>query len=961
MNYNKSSTSKKQKKLVGKANKNKRKVSVSLFKVFLVCLLGMFTTGIGAGLGCAKGILDNTPDMSVFDVEPEGFQTTIYNQNGEVITTLSTTNSKRVYVEYEEIPDNLKNAFVSIEDERFWQHNGIDVKGILRAGVSGVKQGFHFSEGASTITQQLIKNQIFNVGLGESKLDSVERKLQEQYLAIELEKKLDKEDILEYYLNSIYLGQGTHGVQAATTTYFNKDMSELTISECAVIAAITQNPSKFDPTAFPEKNKERQTKVLKNMLKQGYITQEQYDEAINDDVYSRIQLTHEEDLANRSYNSYFIDSVIETLTDQLMEEQGYTESQAYNAVYAGGLSIYITQDAGIQQIVDDAINDDANYPQGTNVALSYALTTTDENGENTTNYSSNHLLKYFKEKTGNDKYNLIYPNEEAARADADEFKQHILDETGTKELAESFSVTIQPQASFVIMDQKTGFIKAIAGGRGEKVGNLTLNRATDSARQPGSTFKVLASFAPALDTAGKTLATTYEDAPYTYDNGRSIKNWYNGYRGWASIRDGIRDSMNIVAVKCLTDITPQVGYDYLINLGFTTLVDQRVTSDGMIISDINQSLALGGLTNGVTNLEITAAYASIANSGTYVEPIFYSKVLDHDGNILIDNTPETRQVMKDTTAWLINSAMQDVVTSGTGTPARLASGMPVAGKTGTTSNEYDFWFCGSTPYYTASIWMGYDVNTEFTCGSYHKQMWSKIMNAVVEYEGQDVTATFPQPEGITAATVCKKSGLLPSDKCTETRTEYFAVGTVPSETCNAHNFVTLCMDSHLVATEYCPNQQTFEYSIDDDGKITLDDETVDFTPPENFTTTTCPLHTTPPAKTVYSISATVIGSGGTISGNTQVEEGDTTTLTITPNPGYTIGEVVVDGISKGNPSAFKFSNVSTNHTITVKFNKTQDTTPTDPANPTTPTDPANPTTPAEPVTYLPYKRFGFKA
>ncbi len=928
MNYNKNETTKKQKKLVGKSSKNKRKVFTSFFKTALILILAICILGLGAGFGTVKGILDNAPNIDDIDVTPQGYQTTIYNQDGQVITTLSTINSNRVYAYYDDIPESMREAFIAIEDERFWEHNGIDMRGLLRAGFVGIKNK-DFSQGASTITQQLIKNQVFNVGLDEDTfMDKVERKLQEQYLAIQLEERMSKEDILEYYLNTIYLGQGVHGVQAASTKYFNKELDELTISEVSVIAAITQNPSKYDPIVFPEKNAERRTRVLKKMKELEYISQAEYDTALADDVYARINTVHTEYVENKQVNSYFIDAVIKDLANRLIDELGYTETQAYNAIYSGGLSVYITQDQAIQDICDQVINDSDNYPGGTKVALAYQLTITDQDGENPINYSSNHLLKYYKELTGNSKYNLIYKDEDAARFAADTFRDAMLEETGGKVLAETYSTTVQPQASFVVMDQSTGQVKAITGGRGEKTGNLTLNRATDSPRQPGSTFKVLASFAPAIDTDIATLASGYDDAPYNYANGRPVSNWYSGYRGMNTIRTAIQESMNIIAVKCITDLTPDKGYEYLENLGFTTLVKERTDSNGNINSDINQSLALGGLTDGVTNFELTGAYACLANSGIYLEPILYTKVLDHNGNILIDNTPEPKQVFKSTTAWLINDAMQDVVTKGTGTPARLSSGMVVAGKTGTTSNNYDFWFCGSTPYYTAGIWMGYDINTKFDGGSYHKKMWSKIMNAIVELEGQDTSAKFPTCDGIVTATVCIKSGMIPAEGCTAV-TEFFAKGSVPTKTCNAHKFIELCNDSHLLATEFCPNRTSYEFNVDSYGNLSI--STIDFTLPDNFDTTHCNIHTTPedtstenpntntPQSVSFTITASVNGGGGTITGPLTVVQGGTATFTIVPNSGYAIASVVVDGEEKGPTSSHVFRNVNMNHTITVTF------------------------------------------
>lgn len=938
MNYSRRNTTKKQKKLVSKHTKNKKKVSYWIYKSFVVLFLFCILAGVGTGLGMITTIINTAPDIAEIEqsVQLEGFQTTIYDQDGKEITSLSTANSNRIYVEYENIPQNLANAFVAIEDERFWEHNGIDARGILRAFFVGIKNG-GFTEGASTITQQLIKNQIFNVGLNESTfMDSLKRKIQEQYLAIELEKQIDKQDILELYMNAIYLGQGANGVQTASEVYFGKDnLNDLTLSECAVIAAITQSPTEFDPIQYPENNKSRRNIVLKKMLEQELITQSEYDKAIADDVYARISLNNEtEDTTTKTYNSYYIDAVINSLTTQLVEELGYTETQAYNTIYSGGLSIYINLDAEIQKICDTEINNPDNYPAGTSVALSYALTLEDSKTGELFNYSSGHLLQYYMEKTSNAKYNLIYSSDDTARAAADEFKAAMIEKTGYVELAESFSTTIQPQTSFVILDQATGYVKAICGGRGEKKGNLTLNRAMDSKRQPGSTFKVLSTFVPALDTAGMSLATCYKDEPTNYSNGTPIKNWYSGYRGEQTIRSAIRDSLNIITVKCFQDVTPQVGYDYLCNMGITTLKNGETSVNGIAENDINESMCLGGLTDGVTNLELTGAYASISNAGVYVEPTFYSKVLDHEGNVLIDNTPEKKHVMKDTTAWLINNAMQDVVTSGTGTAARLSSGMVVAGKTGTTSNNYDYWFCGSTPYYTASIWMGYDSNTDFSNSNYHKVIWRKIMDEIVYAKELDTSAKFEKPSGIVTETVCTTSGALPIEgKCKSTITEYFTEDTVPKETCTVHLTVKLCDKTHYKATKYCPETTTYHYTIADDGTIELED--ADFELPDDYTETDCPVHTKEYHKNqtdekndnkqtedssdqTYTISTMVEGNGS-ISGPTEVAAHTSVTLTFTPDNGYVISNITIDGVAQGAISTYTFKGVTSNHTVVATF------------------------------------------
>ena len=307
-----------------------------------------------------------------------------------------------------------------------------------------------------------------------------------------------------------------------------------------------------------------------------------------------------------------------------------------------------------------------------------------------------------------------------------------------------------------IMNQSNGTVEALVGGRGNKTSDLSLNRATGTTRQPGSTFKILSAFLPALDKNHMTLATVYEDAPYNYiDTNRPVRNYYKGYKGYSTIREAITNSMNVVSAKTIADVTPKTSFEYLMNLGFSTLVSNETTSNGNVYTDITQSLSLGGLTYGVTNMELTSAYASIANGGTYQKPVLYTKVVDHNGNILLSNTQKGKRVMKESTAFLLTDAMKDVITKGTGKSAKLSSSMAVAGKSGTTSNSYDYWFSGYTPYHTASVWMGYDKNTNFASDNTHKKIWAKVMNEIIKTK-QEQTTDFKKPADIVKAKVCKE-------------------------------------------------------------------------------------------------------------------------------------------------------------------------------------------------------------
>lgn len=833
MNYGKNSTKKREKELTSVGTMICKKFYIIFFKTLMIGFFALAIIGCCAGFGVLKGVIDSAPEIKLDDATPTGYLSTVLDKDGKQTATLVATGSNRIYATIDEIPKNLQHAFVAIEDERFYEHNGIDIQGILRAGFVGITSG-SFSEGASTITQQLLKNNVFtNWTTQTSFADKLERKIQEQYLAIQLEKKVSKDWILENYMNTINLGQNTLGVQSASKRYFNKDVSELTLSECAVIAGITQNPSRLNPISNPDKNNERREKILGNMLKHEYITQEEYDEAMADKVYDRIQTVNVA-VEEESVTSYFVDELTNQVIQDLIDIKGYTETQAYKALYNGGLTIYSTQDSALQKICDEEVNNLENYPTEPEYSFSYRLTIEKSDGS-FENYSEQTMLAYYQ--ATNPDFDINYPSIEEAQAAVDAYKEEIMAPgDAIVPAGETITFTLQPEAALTLMNQETGEVAAIVGGRGDKTASKTLNRATDTARQPGSTFKILAAFAPALDSGGLTLASVQDDSPYTYENGTPLRNYDNSHRGFTPIREAIRDSINIVTVKTLTEIGTTLGYSYLENFGFSTIVPE----------DNNQALALGGITKGVTNLDLTAAYATVANGGTYIKPRFYTKILDHDGNILIDNTTQTRSVLKPSTAWLLTDAMKDVVNGGTGSSVNFGT-MPIAGKTGTTTKNRDALFAGYTPYYTCVVWGGYDDNTPQAGGttSYPKAIWRAVMTRVHEnLEYKD----FVMPDDITTATVCKKSGkLVVAGVCdadprgSMAVTEYFAEGSVPTEYCDHHINATICPETGKLATEFCPNRVSGIYitggtpgSAEDPYLLT-----------EEAISSTCPNHTAP--------------------------------------------------------------------------------------------------------------------
>ena len=812
MNYGKNEVARKLQRSSSKTQKVASKLVLWLVKLVLV----LFTVGIilsvSLGYGIFKGIIDAAPEIDVASIEPSGYATMVYDSKGNLTETLVKSGSNRLEATYEELPQCLIDAFVAIEDSRFWSHHGVDLRSMIRAAVGILTN--NPAGGGSTLTQQLIKNNIFAGGNEDSFGEKLERKLQEQYLALQLEKIMDKEIILKNYLNTINLGNNTLGVKSAAKRYFGKDVSDLTLSEATVIAGITQNPTKYNPLSEKgqKNNEEKRRVILQYMYEQGKISKEDQEEALADDVYSRIQNVDLVTQESQNPYSYFTDELTEQVMTALQEKLGYTESQASNLLYAGGLSIYTTQDPDLQAIVDEEVNNPDNYDV-VYYSVDYRLSIQHED-ETVTNYSDETMKTYYRTDLGQTSYDGLFKTKEEADAAIAAYKSAMTKE-GDTVLGEVVYYILQPQVSFVLMDQHTGYVKAVNGGRGTKEISLSLNRATNTLRQPGSTFKVLTAFAPALDTCGATLSTVYYDAPYTVGQ-KTFRNWYakKGYMGYSTIRDGIVYSMNIVAVRCMMEtVTPQLGVEYARNFGITSLTE----------TDYNAATALGGITKGVSNLELTGAYAAIANGGIYTKPVFFTKILDHNGKVLLENEPQTKRVLKDSTAFLLTDALAESMESSrmyaspgvslnsTSVPANIP-GMSNAGKSGTTTSNVDIWFVGYTPYYTAGIWSGCDDNQKISAigssTSYHKRIWKQIMAPA--HEGLADTG-FPVPDSIETASVCRKSGMLPNPGVCEADprgsavyTEYFAKGTVPTQVCDHHVAITVCGESGGLPTEFCP-------------------------------------------------------------------------------------------------------------------------------------------------------------
>lgn len=825
---------------------------IFLLKIALAMFLILCFAGFAVGIGFVRGAIDAAPSLDIIDVQPQGYASQIYDADGNLMQTLVMEGSNREEVSFDQLPDDLVNAFIAIEDSRFYEHNGIDLKGILRAAYVGITNG-RFSEGASTITQQLIKNNVLQGGYETSMADKLRRKIQEQFLAVKLEDQLDsKETILEYYLNTINLGGNCLGVQTAANRYFGKNVWELTLSECTVLAATTSNPSRYNPLTHPKENAVRRKIVLEKMYEQNFITYDQKNDALADDVYSRIQTVNNTTSGSTVF-SYFTDAVYNQVCDDLQSKLGYSASQSYKLLYSGGLQIYSTMDPSIQSIVDEEVNNADNYISSTGsrlleYSLNYALTVCHADGSEST-YTENDLTSYFQSEKKQATFANIYASKEDIYRSVREFKASLLI-SGDSVTSETIIPILEPQESVVVMNQSNGQVAAISGGRGEKEGSLNLNRALHCSRQPGSISMILSTFAPAIDSCGATLASTYYDAPYLSGNQQVLNWWGNPYLGYNNIRQAITYSMNVIGARCLTSlVSDSTAYDYLELFG---LVDANVFESSASLASASQSYT-------VTNEMLTAAFASIANDGIYQKPTYYTKVLDRQGNILLESVPSQTRIIKSSSAALLTNAMEDVISSDssyyyqygitpTGKLCQVDS-MTLAGKSGTTTSGSDVWFIGYSPYYTCGIWSGYDDSKVLSNGTeYHKTIWQKIMARIhTDLDNKDFVFT----DELESAKICSKSGLLAVDGvCNSSSsnacvyTEYFAPGTAPTSYCDRHYALRICTESGKSATKYCPGDSVVQrvyLHIDDNDLSSGTTTDSDYLAPSNLQS--CDIHT----------------------------------------------------------------------------------------------------------------------
>ncbi len=710
-----------------KKNNGKRKKIIK--RVLIIFLLTMLILA-GIAFGIIYGIIKEAK-LDVADLALKYENSVVLDKDGKTIAVLSGTENRKP-VKISEMSEYLPKAFVAIEDERFYDHMGVDLKRTIGAtakyALSKIGIGSS-SYGGSTITQQVIKN------ITEEKDRTWQRKVKEIARAYYIEKELSKDQILELYLNLIFMGGNTniYGVEVASNYYFSKSAKDLSLAESAFFAGINNTPNSYDP--FIEDNEEvlikiknRTTVVLNKMKELGYINNEEYDTAIAE---VEAGLKFNKGTITQTVYSYHTDAAILQIINQLMEEKNLNYDAAQLYLYGGGFTIYTTQDSNMQEIMQTEFEKDKYLVSGRD-----------------------------KNKDGSLK------NEHA-------------------------------QAGMTLIDHTKGYVLATCGGLGKKTTALGYNRGTQLVKQTGSSMKPIAVLVPGIDKGIITAASVFDDVPY------SIYKNYSNYRGLITVRYAIESSQNIPMVKAMQNIGTQTSIEYLKNLGITGLVD----------ADNNLGLALGGLTNGTNPLEMAAAYGAIANDGVYIKPTFYTKVVDGDGNTVLEPKQESRVVMSPATAYIIKEILTQPVKTGTSTHCAI-SGISTAAKTGTTNDDYDRWLCGFTPYYTAATWYGFD-NQETVRGwslSPSSQIWASVMKQV--HKGLDgKTFAETRPSNVVTATVCKCSGLLATEDCkndprgNQSYTEYFVKGTVPTKTCDCHVKVELCKETGLLATDFCPEKE----------------------------------------------------------------------------------------------------------------------------------------------------------
>lgn len=749
-------------------------VAATTIRLSFVLALCVALALLGAVVGIAKAFVDTAPTLDLAVLDAQDKTSFIYDSQGNLITDYKGTED-RIMVSIDEIPEMLQNAFIAVEDARFYEHNGVDVKRIVGALVANFTSGS--TQGGSTITQQLIKQTVL------SSEQSYKRKLQEAYLAMELETRYTKKQILESYLNTIFLGGSYYGVRVAAYGYFGKSLDQLTLRECAMLAGLTRSPNYYNPrsnfytrntegSSTPDITNNRTDYVLRQMRENGLITAQQYNAALDRSTASVLEKSpaSTDMYAYPHYVEYAISDVVDTFLDlNGLEDTSANRYAMENKLRTGGYSVYLCLDTEIQEIVEDTLANWSNYPR------------------------------------------LRDPSDKV-------YQSRNSDGTYTE--------IEQPQAAACVFDYRTGELKAIVGGRYKPTTRKTLNRASGMTMPVGSSIKPLTVYAPAIDLGASPASIAYNmPVPISGWKDSSGKDSWpknyggGGYKGPQSFRSALRNSYNTAAAQILmTYVGVSRSVEYLHLMG---IPDKNINADPF-------GLALGS--SGLTPVQMAVAFGTIANKGVYQQPLSFSRIVDSNGNVVVDmhQQQDRHQVFKPSTAYLVVDMLKEAVQSGTGTKAKISSQV-VAGKTGTNSDSKGVFFAGMTGWYSGSVWIGHDnykaLSSKATGGNSAAPLWQSFMEKIHKaknLDSREIIDGTPSDYNLVRVTTCGVSGQLATDACYndvngyKTITDYWSADSVPTAYCSMHKSVSVCTESGLLATDYCPS-----YSVETRGIVLI--------------------------------------------------------------------------------------------------------------------------------------------
>ena len=749
-------------------------VAATTIRLSFVLALCVALALLGAVVGIAKAFVDTAPTLDLAALDAQDKTSFIYDSQGNLITDYKGTED-RIMVSIDEIPEMLQNAFIAVEDARFYEHNGVDVKRIVGALVANFTSGS--TQGGSTITQQLIKQTVL------SSEQSYKRKLQEAYLAMELETRYTKKQILESYLNTIFLGGSYYGVRVAAYGYFGKSLDQLTLRECAMLAGLTRSPNYYNPrsnfytrntegSSTPDITNNRTDYVLRQMRENGLITAQQYNAALDRSTASVLEKSpaSSDMYAYPHYVEYAISDVVDTFLDlNGLEDTSANRYAMENKLRTGGYSVYLCLDTEIQEIVEDTLANWSSYPR------------------------------------------LRDPSDKV-------YQSRNSDGTYTE--------IEQPQAAACVFDYRTGELKAIVGGRYKPTTRKTLNRASGMTMPVGSSIKPLTVYAPAIDLGASPASIAYNmPVPISGWKDSSGKDSWpknyggGGYKGPQSFRSALRNSYNTAAAQILmTYVGVSRSVEYLHLMG---IPDKNINADPF-------GLALGS--SGLTPVQMAVAFGTIANKGVYQQPLSFSRIVDSNGNVVVDmhQQQDRHQVFKPSTAYLVVDMLKEAVQSGTGTKAKISSQV-VAGKTGTNSDSKGVFFAGMTGWYSGSVWIGHDnykaLSSKATGGNAAAPLWQSFMEKIHKaknLDSREIIDGTPSDYNLVRVTTCGVSGQLATDACYndvngyKTITDYWSADSVPTAYCSMHKSVSVCTESGLLATDYCPS-----YSVETRGIVLI--------------------------------------------------------------------------------------------------------------------------------------------